>query len=94
MTDTLRLRRAILKHADHLVSDTRAEQYGDAADTFRVIAGLWSAAFGAEFTAADVALAMILVKAARARNNATHSDSWIDIAGYAALGAEVAGADL
>lgn len=86
-----RLRRDVLAHADHLISDTRAEQYGDATQGFEHIAELWSAAFRYPFAAEDVAVAMILVKVARLENNPTHFDSWADIAGYAALGAEVAG---
>jgi hypothetical protein len=92
MTDTQRLRRTVLTHADHLTSDTRADQYGDATQGFTRIAHLWSAMFETQFTPADVALAMILVKAARLDTNQTHYDSWVDIAGYAALGAEAAGA--
>lgn len=82
----------MLAHADQLVSDTRAEQYGEAYEGFARIAGLWSDLFGFPFEAQDVALAMILVKVARLGPNGAHFDSWADIAGYAALGAEVAGA--
>ena len=85
------LRREVLAQADHLISETRAEEYGDAGDVFTRIADLWSAVFAEEFTAADVAVAMILVKLARVADNPRHFDSWVDIAGYAALGAEVAG---
>lgn len=84
-----RLRRDVLAAADHLVSDERASQYGDAAAGFERIARLWNAHFGANFIAADVAAAMILVKVARLGHDHTHIDSWTDIAGYAALGAEV-----
>jgi hypothetical protein len=96
MTAAQRLRRDVLAHADQLVSDTRAEQYGDAAEGFARIADLWTAAFPHllnAFRPEDVALAMILVKVARLEpDNVQHFDSWADIAGYAALGAEVAGA--
>lgn len=92
MTGAQRLRREVLAQADHLTSDTRAEQYGDAADNFARIAKLWNAHFGAHFYAGDVAVAMLLVKVARLGHDHTHLDSWVDIAGYAALGAEVADA--
>ena len=84
-----RLRRDVLAAADHLVSDERADQYGDATQGFTRIAHLWSAMFETQFTPADVAAAMILVKVARLGHDHTHIDSWTDIAGYAALGAEV-----
>jgi hypothetical protein len=38
----------------------------------------------------DVAHLMVLLKVARSINNPQHKDSWIDIAGYAACGAETA----
>lgn len=88
----MRPRRAVLQQAEHIVSDTRAAEYGDVTDNFQRIADLWRAAFGWELDAEDVALAMVLVKIARLRTNPLHHDSWVDIAGYAALGAEVAGA--
>lgn len=34
----------------------------------------------------DVALMMIAVKVIRAAKNPGHKDSWVDIAGYAAIG--------
>ena len=40
--------------------------------------------------AADVALYMIGVKLVRAAANPGHVDSWVDIAGFAALGGEIA----
>lgn len=92
MTGAQRLRREVLAQADHLTGDTRAEEYGDAAEGFTRIAELWSDLFHYPFSPEDVALAMILVKAARLKHHSGHFDSWVDIAGYAALGAEVADA--
>ena len=39
---------------------------------------------------ADVAAMMIMLKISRARQTPTHKDSWVDMAGYAACGYEVA----
>jgi len=36
----------------------------------------------------DVALMMALLKIARLKGNPIHGDSWVDLAGYAACGAE------
>jgi hypothetical protein len=37
----------------------------------------------------EVAALMILMKLARLANNRAHRDSWADIAGYAACGADI-----
>lgn len=37
-----------------------------------------------------VALLMALLKAARAAQNPAHQDSWVDLAGHAACGGEIA----
>jgi hypothetical protein len=42
-----------------------------------------------KLTAVDVAMMLIDVKLARLENDPAHADSWIDVAGYAACGAEV-----
>lgn len=41
------------------------------------------------FTASDVAQMMVLLKIARLENSPHHLDSWTDVAGYAACGAEL-----
>jgi hypothetical protein len=78
-----------LARAQSLVSSERAEQYGSAEENFTRVARLWSAAFGWEVTLADVPLAIDLLKTARLISNPHHLDSWVDKAGYAALGAEL-----
>lgn len=68
-----------------------AENYGKAQDCFGRTAKLWSAAGfrrGGPISAEDVAVAMILLKIAR-QEQCSLDDNWVDIAGYAALGAEV-----
>lgn len=71
----------------------KPEEYGQPENAFSLIADLWgyylSAKNGAiELTPADVANMMILLKIARnAQGN--KEDTWVDIAGYAACGAEV-----
>lgn len=73
------------------VTVDRAATHGDAEDTFASIASLWSAYLGEEIGVTDVSLMMCLLKVARLKGNPTHLDSWIDIAGYAACGGEIAG---
>lgn len=86
-------REQCLAEARALISSDRAEQYGDLgenAETFRALmAAVYRDARG--FAAmTDYPLAMILVKIARLAQNPTHLDSWVDIAGYAGLGYEIA----
>lgn len=73
--------------------EERAVQHGKPENTFAQIANLWSAFLGIELVAADVALMMTLFKVARAQGNPANNDTWVDIAGYAACGAELGGSD-
>jgi hypothetical protein len=94
-------RRRILDEAADTVDGPRNESYGGPEDSFKVIASLWAAYLEAiqygqrgdyELAPHDVALMMALLKAARlAGSNGGHRDSWVDLAGYAACGAECAG---
>lgn len=70
----------------------RAREYGDPEDSFGLIAALWSRYTERDISSADVAVMMILLKLARVEGNPRHMDSWVDIAGYAACGAECASA--
>jgi len=84
-------REGALSAAKMAVSD-RPNQYGSPEDNFDRIAALWNAHLGLEMnrlTASDVAALMALLKIARIRHDPQHADSWIDLAGYAACGAEV-----
>lgn len=92
------MRRAeVLNAAAQAVAD-RGLNYGSPEDNFLRIARLWNAhlrnkgllaySYGVDET--DVALMLAAVKMARLANDASHADSWIDIAGYAACGAECA----
>lgn len=71
----------------------KPEEYGQPENVFSLIADLWSDYLSTkngaiELMPADVANMMILLKVARnAQGN--KNDSWVDIAGYAACGAEV-----
>ena len=84
-------RKECLDMAAQCVLQDRASQYGGPEDTFGRIAKLWSAYLGTKLDGTDVAAMMGLLKIARLRANPTHGDSWIDLAGYAACGAELAG---
>lgn len=83
-------RAEILAAAADCVTRDRAATHGQAEDNLGRIAALWSVDLGVPIGAADVARLMVLMKVARARGNPGHLDSWVDIAGYAAIGGEVA----
>lgn len=88
----------LLDAARQAVSD-RGLNYGRPEDNFARIAALWNAYLGNKgmlvnatnevLEGPDVALLLALVKVARLQNSPTHEDSWVDIAGYAACGADL-----
>lgn len=51
------------------------------------ISEYWSEYLDKNITASDVAALMILLKVARIKNDPRKVDSWVDVAGYADLGA-------
>jgi|TARA_R110002020_G_scaffold62890_5_gene167752 hypothetical protein len=69
-----------------LVEGERAEKYGDSKENHARIAAMWSALLEKEVTANQVYLCLIAVKMSRLMESPRHRDSWLDIAGYAALG--------
>lgn len=82
----------ILEEAAEIISGKRQEEYGSPEDSFYKIACLWSAYLDYEVyvTPKDVAMMMVLLKVARApKNGDATRDTYVDIAGYAALGASV-----
>jgi hypothetical protein len=81
-------RSEILYEAKKCVCGDREEDYGSPESNFNRIAALWSAYFDTTFTAKDVAMAMSLMKIARIKAG-TKSDSYIDLAGYAACAGEI-----
>lgn len=78
----------LLCEAQSIVDGERNQAYGEPEDNFDVIARLWGAYKGIQFSPVDVAVMMILLKTARIRTGGTE-DCFIDIAGYAACGGEI-----
>lgn len=83
------IRGEILNEANSIVNGARADAYGGPEDSFNVIASLWTSYLGRSVSAVDVAAMMALLKIARLKQSPGHRDSWVDIAGYAACGAEI-----
>lgn len=81
-----------LKAAAECVCGSREDDYGSPEDNFSVIAALWTAYTGTDITPKDVAMMMALLKIARAKAG-SKPDTYIDLAGYAACGAEISERD-
>lgn len=62
-------------------------------NSFQCIANLWAAYKGIKFSAIDVSMMMALLKIARIKTGTATEDSFVDLAGYAACGAEIATGD-
>lgn len=96
-----RLTRADILHAaEKCVCGQRETDYGTPEDNFETIAELWETylrracvdeAGGVYIDANDVAMMMALLKIARIAAGGGKADNWIDLAGYAACGAECEG---
>ena len=83
-------RKELLESAMQIVCNDRNNQYGKPEDSFAYIAKLWSSYLEEDIGAEDVAIMMMLLKIARLKSSYYGSvDSWIDIAGYTACGAEI-----
>lgn len=82
-------RGSVLDRAKALITGERAKQHGEASETHGKIAERWSSRLGCTVTSKDVALMMIDVKLVRSQHNPTNEDNYVDIAGYAALAAEL-----
>lgn len=76
--------------AKAVLVDRAATHGGSPEASFTLIARLWSARLGIPISPSQVAILLIDLKSARAWQNPGHEDNWVDIAGYAACGAEVA----
>ena len=83
------IREAVLEKAQKIVTGARQSTYGNPEDCFKIIGDMWSGYLGIDVTPSDVAMLMILLKIARAKNSKSYADNYIDIAGYAACAGEL-----
>ena len=90
-------REKVLATAQKCVCGQREHDYGSPEDSFKTIANLWTAYMTGtcgefvEFSPVDVSVMLGLLKVARIASNPKHMDNWVDLAGYAACGGEIAG---
>lgn len=96
-------REKVLAEAKRCVCGERDQSYGGPEDSFRLIAKLWEPYIKekivpkgtpVDIKPEDVAIMMGMLKVARLASNPTHMDSWVDLAGYAACGGEIAGKEV
>lgn len=80
----------ILDTAKQMVCGQREQDYGTPEDNFKTIADFWTAYLGYPVDTTDVAAMMALLKIARISTGTATADSWVDLAGYAACGREIA----
>lgn len=78
----------LLDKAKETVTGPREKTYGSPEKSLAVIGKLWSVVLGTELRPGDIALMMALLKIARLIRDNYHEDSWVDLAGYAAIGSE------
>ena len=89
-------RKELLEAAIKTVTEDRQDQHGSPEQSLEAIACFWTtyicaANSGADIIVSgrDVAAMMSLLKIARTATGAAKLDNWVDIAGYAACGAEL-----
>ena len=83
--------RELCEDALRVINGGRQNAYGKPEDSFFRIACLWSSYLGREVEGSDVANMMILLKMAREKEGKGKRDNYVDIVGYAALGANLRG---
>lgn len=98
-------RREILQAAERCVCGDRDNQYGSPENSFKAIASMWNSYLYAKgliknnstewkgIVPQDVAAMMVLFKMARVATGQNKADNWVDAAGYAACGGEIASND-
>ena len=86
-------RKDTLETALDIIQGDRHNEYGPAQDHFKEAASVWSLIMKKEVTPAQVILCLAALKLVRLSTKNDHQDSWVDLAGYAALGNEVSSVD-
>jgi len=94
------LRGECLDTAKNCVCGKREQDYGRAEDNFGIIAELWNVYLKAvanrgrtKLNGRDVAHMMCFMKMGRIMTGTATDDSYVDLAGYAACAAELAGVE-
>lgn len=88
-------RKECLETALEIVMKDRQNDYGTPESNFATIAAYWTTYLNSRgiqgiIAGFDVAAMMSLLKIARVASSPAKEDNWVDLAGYAANGAEIA----
>jgi hypothetical protein len=84
------VRRAVLDEAARLVAGPRTITHGDYTSEAARIGRMWGAILNRDdIPPRTVAAMMVALKTARATAGAVNQDDWVDLCGYAALGAQI-----
>jgi len=83
-------RKTCLENAKQCVCGQREQDYGSPENNFALIGKLWSVYLGVGISGLDVANMMALFKMGRIMSGTATADSYVDLAGYAACGCEIA----
>jgi hypothetical protein len=85
------VRRGVLDEAARLITRDRQSTHGPYTDEARRIGQLWGAILRLPkpIHPRTVAAMMVALKIARATSGTPNRDDWVDIAGYAALAAQI-----
>jgi len=84
------IRAEILDAAAACVLVDRQKTHGSPEESFTMISKLWGAFLGVHIEPHEVCAMMGLVKVARLKASPDNADNWVDMAGYAACGGELA----
>ena len=82
-------RSELLDEAKSIVCGDWEQDYGSPENSFHRIAEFWGTYLNQQITPVDVAAMMALLKLARVAEGHANADNWVDLAGYAACGAEI-----
>lgn len=75
----------LLDQAKSLIYEDRHDAYGEYTTNAENLAQMLSIVLGFPVQRAQVPLILCVVKLSRLANDPTHTDSWVDLAGYAGL---------
>lgn len=80
----------LLRKAEKIVCGERNQDYGEPVENMKRTAAMLNAYLGgrAELDSTDIAAFGIILKLGRLAHDRGSADSWLDIAGYAAIGFE------
>lgn len=84
------IREQLLNKAKEITVGKRDQDYGSPGANFLMASRMLSAYLGWDIKPEQIAVILMIIKICRIKASPSKPDNWLDIAGYAACGAEVA----